>query len=1556
MRCSGRAAMGCGASTDAGGKRSTPSLADHLEGGASPTEERRAVEGVLAREQRERMMAEANAAANAAVDYDHLNEAEVRDLFAEIDTNGGGSLDKQEITQLLMKLGMPVDEAQVNEVIAAMHANGDGDVTLPEFLEWWRLAGADLKAKMTQLADGALEEQERERRAKAREAAAAAARMKAEEKMKMFQQQLQRDLMREWLVAAKNQRKERHEALVKKLRARFGNNSLALVVDIWKEHVRAVQQARQDELERVASTDLQRLIRGHRERDDYKRMKVGVTKMQSIHRGRLLRGDLYIKNRSAARIQACFKGRRQRRQMLKRKPGRGEVRPPLDQTDLLVAGAPPAREARGCRPEGTIRAAAAKEGSADADTKKAREKKLEQQELRRLEKTLSREVSVKYAKDKVAEVKAEKLSAKLRENVLQLDARDFTGRPEDIYREARAALQWILDELPSDADTAHQLIEAGAIPRLIKLTSDGANAELSLLVAWVLTNITGVAGLEDLAQIVNNGVLRVLIIMLFHVDGHVREQATWCLGNVIADNTVYRDTALHEGAMAPLLSHAMTAAKEEYLNDHVAPGRAKRHWARRISRTLCNLCGGSPRPEYSEVKIALPLLGRLLFEDDDHVLDHTLITLALLSSTGRESVHAVLSCHEGVARRLVGILRHPVREIKARSLCVIANVCASSCYVVTGDDSEVQSMVDGNIFPELVTLLHADREKEHVVVRRALRVLANIFAGKRRQLHAALDSDTTSRHTPEGRFIPLVCDIICSCSYSIDYERDIIEEAAWVINNATLGAPERVVNILTDGCMEMLCDGGSLVAPAICAADTTGSTLLVGLEALQNVFAALVNKRDELLRLKKQGSSLNNKMRAVRNELTQQLQQIDMDEDFVPIADHLAHLCSHHQVAEVRHRSGGLLTRFLGYSAQQVETLCAQALQQEEDSDSRFGQRDNAKPQMSEHEAARRIQSFRRGRAQRMALMIRKPGRGELRKPVTFWSEDMGLAQQDLPLDKSSRQGDTGAVLSTNRKVGPDRRKMQILEQLQVLGTLQPLLEEHEDGLTFLESNLGKQVESGACQALAALRDLHSELCIGDIGEDLVPILISFLRPNVSPVMQLEAAWTLTNMTAGRTSAPSQLIQQYGGFELAINLLQSRNGNVREQAVWMLGNIAADNTALRDDLLSTQVELPHNQGFTNIIELLKQHAADARTSEYLHEVVGSGRFLHHWARRIARLISNLCFPRPGEHEPEFEVVSPILPLLGELVNESDKDVLDHALLALQSLSANCRTRVNALVRCTDIMKRGVVVQRTNRMCESLVGLLKHHVIYVRARVLGVIANICAANSYVPTGDDSEVQSMLDAGLLPNLLLLLHSDMLEEHCVLRRAIRVTANICAGNRLQVQQVLALDATSRVTPAGRIFPLLVALHARAPSTHLDIVEEVVWAINNASHGACASDGDFQVMMDDGCFAALEYSISPSVATQDTDGVILRPALEAIGNMLRGLRQTEQVAIDREMFDLKLLGKPYEHLASKRPTAWAASVPTVFLQRLAERHLSAFVCEQARAVLTEFDSAAAA
>jgi len=256
-----------------------------------------------------------------------------------------------------------------------------------------------------------------------------------------------------------------------------------------------------------------------------------------------------------------------------------------------------------------------------------------------------------------------------------------------------------------------------------------------------------------------------------------------------------------------------------------------------------------------------------------------------------------------------------------------------------------------------------------------------------------------------------------------------------------------------------------------------------------------------------------------------------------------------------------------------------------------------------------------------------------MRRPVSFWSAQSGIATEDMPLKKSSRQGNRGAELSDNRKSQSEsrgnRRKQFVVEQIVVLRKLQPLVESHEiqphpSYYTGEQSMLGQQVESGACAAFAALRDLHAELCIGDVDQDLIPIIVSFMRPTVTEVLQLEAAWTLTNMTAGKTSVPSQRIGLCGGIKCAVELLLSSNGDIREQAVWLLGNIAADGAQLREKLLSVSIELPHGQGHTTLLELLCHHAQEAKSADYLHEVVGSGRFLHHWARRIARLIANLC--------------------------------------------------------------------------------------------------------------------------------------------------------------------------------------------------------------------------------------------------------------------------------------------------------------------------------------------
>jgi hypothetical protein len=105
-----------------------------------------------------------------------------------------------------------------------------------------------------------------------------------------------------------------------------------------------------------------------------------------------------------------------------------------------------------------------------------------------------------------------------------------------------------------------------------------------------------------------------------------------------------------------------------------------------------------------------------------------------------------------------------------------------------------------------------------------------------------------------------------------------------------------------------------------------------------------------------------------------------------------------------------------------------------------------------------------------------------------------------------------------------------------------------------------------------------------------------------------------------------------------------------------------------------------------------------------------------------------------------------------------------------------------------------------RIAERLVALLSfHHGVYTRARALCVVARLCAASGHCVVGGDAEVAEMVEAGLLPALLLLLHSDTHSEACVLRHSCRVLANICASSPEQLAEVFSVNTFSRLTPNG-------------------------------------------------------------------------------------------------------------------------------------------------------------
>ena len=67
--------------------------------------------------------------------------------------------------------------------------------------------------------------------------------------------------------------------------------------------------------------------------------------------------------------------------------------------------------------------------------------------------------------------------------------------------------------------------------------------------AWALTNI---ASTHRTPTVVDGGAVPPLIQLLRHENADVREQASWCLGNIAGDNKDYRDLLLQQEIMQPL--------------------------------------------------------------------------------------------------------------------------------------------------------------------------------------------------------------------------------------------------------------------------------------------------------------------------------------------------------------------------------------------------------------------------------------------------------------------------------------------------------------------------------------------------------------------------------------------------------------------------------------------------------------------------------------------------------------------------------------------------------------------------------------------------------------------------------------------------------------------------------------------------------------------------------------------------------------------------------------------------------------------------------------------
>jgi len=237
----------------------------------------------------------------------------------------------------------------------------------------------------------------------------------------------------------------------------------------------------------------------------------------------------------------------------------------------------------------------------------------------------------------------------------------------------------------------------------------------------------------------------------------------------------------------------------------------------------------------------------------------------------------------------------------------------------------------------------------------------------------------------------------------------------------------------------------------------------------------------------------------------------------------------------------------------------------------------------------------------------------------------------------------------------------------------------------------------------------------------------------------------LTNIASGNADQ-TRVVVEMGALPLFVGLLTSTSDEVKEQAVWALGNIAGDSTKYRDLVLKSDGLAP----------LLAVFRETDKTS---------------MMRNATWTLSNLCRGKPP---PPFEWVSPALAPLANLVYSPDYEVLADACWALSYLSDGPNERIAAVINA------GV--------CRRLVDLLHHMSPLVQTPALRTVGNIV-------TGDDQQTQVIIQCGALPNLLNLCSHT---KKAIRKETLWTISNITAGNKDQIEEVIKAGLIPHVVQA--------------------------------------------------------------------------------------------------------------------------------------------------------------
>ncbi|XP_047170641.1 importin subunit alpha-1a-like [Vigna umbellata] len=238
--------------------------------------------------------------------------------------------------------------------------------------------------------------------------------------------------------------------------------------------------------------------------------------------------------------------------------------------------------------------------------------------------------------------------------------------------------------------------------------------------------------------------------------------------------------------------------------------------------------------------------------------------------------------------------------------------------------------------------------------------------------------------------------------------------------------------------------------------------------------------------------------------------------------------------------------------------------------------------------------------------------------------------------------------------------------------------------------------------------------------------------------VQVEVLWVISDFVFASSQHKSAVVE-VGVVPLLVNLFSSSHDDIREEAIWILGNIVGDSPDFRDLVLSHGALMP-------LLCQLQPHSS-------LHIV-----------RAVTWSLSVLLRGMPPV---DFEQVKIALPALQRLIHATDEDVLADTCWTLAYISEGRMDIVQAIIEL------GV--------CPKLVQLLQYPLDGVILPALEALGNIAA-------GGEAHTQFLIDNQLLPCLRQLLEREYTKT--IFKEASWTIAVITSVTSAQVQAVVDAD----------------------------------------------------------------------------------------------------------------------------------------------------------------------